>query len=100
MEKIIIWIDADAWLQTFECLDLFSMVAKKNKLAIVSQATRLESQNIQFKKGSMPILTFNFLLTFCVLLLLFFESASFLYFTAYYIFYGISINFYFRYKVL
>ncbi len=57
-------------------------------------------QNIQFKKGSMPILTFNFLLTFCVLLLLFFESASFLYFTAYYIFYGISINFYFRYKVL
>ena len=49
-KKIIIWIDADAWLQTFECLDLFSMVAKKNKLAIVSQATRLESQNIQFKK--------------------------------------------------
>jgi hypothetical protein len=48
--KIIIWIDADAWLQTFESIDLFSIVANKNKLAIVSQATRLESKNIQFKK--------------------------------------------------
>lgn len=48
--KIIIWIDADAWLQTFASIDLFSMVANKNKLAIVSQATRLESKNIQFKK--------------------------------------------------
>ena len=48
--KIIIWIDADAWLQTFESLDLFSMVANKNKLAIVSQASRLESKNIRFKK--------------------------------------------------
>lgn len=49
-KQIIIWIDADAWLQTFESIDLFSMVAKKNKLAIVSQATRLEGKNIQFKK--------------------------------------------------
>lgn len=49
-KQIIIWIDADAWLQTFESIDLFSMVAKKNKLAIVSQATRLESKNIQFRK--------------------------------------------------
>ena len=49
-KQIIIWIDADAWLQTFESMDLFSMVAKKNKLAIVSQATRLESKNIQFRK--------------------------------------------------
>jgi hypothetical protein len=49
-KKIIIWIDADAWLQTFESINLFSMVAKKNKLAIVSQATRLEGRNIQFKK--------------------------------------------------
>ena len=49
-KQIIIWIDADAWLQTFESIDLFSIVAKKNKLAIVSQATRLESRNIQFKK--------------------------------------------------
>lgn len=49
-KKIIIWIDADAWLQTFESIDLFSMVAKKNKLAIVSQATRLEGRTIQFKK--------------------------------------------------
>ena len=54
--KIIIWIDADAWLQTFASIDLFSMVANKNKLAIVSQATRLESKNIQFKK----ILTHRF----------------------------------------
>jgi len=49
-KKIIIWIDADAWLQTFESINLFSFVAKKNKLAIVSQATRLEGRNIQFKK--------------------------------------------------
>ena len=49
-KKIIIWIDADAWLQTFESINLFSIVAKKNKLAIVSQATRLEGRNIQFKK--------------------------------------------------
>ena len=49
-KKVIIWIDADAWLHTFESIDLFSLVAKKNKLAIVSQATRLENKNIQFKK--------------------------------------------------
>ena len=28
-KKVIIWIDADAWLQTFESIDLFSLVAKK-----------------------------------------------------------------------
>ena len=49
-KKVIIWIDADAWLQTFESIDLFSLVAKKNKHAIVSQAKRLENKNIQFKK--------------------------------------------------
>jgi len=49
-KKTIIWIDADAWLQTLESINLFSLVANKNKLAIVSQATRLESKNIQFKK--------------------------------------------------
>jgi len=45
---IIAWIDADAWLQTFRVLELFTVVAHKNKMAIVSQASRLQSQHLSF----------------------------------------------------
>lgn len=48
--KILIWIDADAWMQNLNALDLFSVVAKKNKFAVVSQASRLQTNHVSFKK--------------------------------------------------
>lgn len=47
---IIAWIDADAWMQNFRAFDLFSMVANKNKMAVVSQATRLQEHHISFRQ--------------------------------------------------
>lgn len=46
---IIVWIDADAWLQNLHALDLFALVANKNKMAIVSQASRLQTHHLSFK---------------------------------------------------
>lgn len=48
--EIIIWIDADAWIQNFDFINLYSLVARKKKLAIVSQASRLQPQHIQYRK--------------------------------------------------
>ena len=48
--EIIIWVDADAWIQNFEFINLYNLVARKNKLAIVSQASRLQPQHIQYRK--------------------------------------------------
>ncbi len=47
--EILIWIDADAWLQNLKALELFSLVAHKNKFAIVSQASRLQRSHLNFK---------------------------------------------------
>ena len=38
--EIIIWIDADAWIQNFDFINLYNLVARKKQLAIVSQASR------------------------------------------------------------
>ena len=48
--EIIIWVDADTWVQNFDFINLYDLVARKNKLAIVSQASRLQLQHIQFRK--------------------------------------------------
>ena len=48
--EIIIWVDADAWIQNFEFINLYDLVARKKKLAIVSQASRLQPQHIQYRK--------------------------------------------------
>lgn len=39
--ETIIWLDGDVWVQTWEAIDLFRLVAKKNKLAIVTKTSRL-----------------------------------------------------------
>ncbi len=49
-DKIILWVDGDTWFQNFNSLELFYAVANKNKLAVVSQASRLQSSHIVFKK--------------------------------------------------
>ena len=49
--KIIIWIDGDAWLQNTSAIKLFELVALKKKLAIVSQASRLQENHIAFKNS-------------------------------------------------
>ncbi len=46
----ILWVDGDTWFQNLTALELFASVARKNKLAIVSQASRLQSSHIAFKK--------------------------------------------------
>ena len=48
--EIIIWVDADTWIQNFEFINLYDLVARKKKLAIVSQASRLQPQHIQYRK--------------------------------------------------
>lgn len=47
---IIIWIDGDAWLQTLEAIELATLVARKGKLAVVSQNTRFREQRFHFRK--------------------------------------------------
>lgn len=51
----IIWIDADAWLQNAEALKIMLTITSKNKLAIYSQASRLQEHHIQYKKIFGPI---------------------------------------------
>ncbi len=48
-DEILIWVDADAWLQTSRAIELYAMVARKNKFAIVSQASRLQKQHLSYK---------------------------------------------------
>ena len=47
--EILIWVDADAWLQNFKAIELLTTVAGKNKFAIVSQATRLQPRLLSFR---------------------------------------------------
>ena len=48
--EFIIWIDADAWFQTIEALDIIKSVLKKKKLAIVSQSSRFIPNTMVVKK--------------------------------------------------
>ena len=47
--EIIIWVDADAWIQNFDFINLYDLVARKKKLAVVSQASRLQPHHIQYR---------------------------------------------------
>ena len=47
--KTIIWLDGDTWLQNEQAIKLLSLVAKKNKFAIVSQASRLQDKHLEFR---------------------------------------------------
>ncbi|MGB1800424.1 MAG: glycosyl transferase, partial [Gammaproteobacteria bacterium] len=48
--KIIIWVDGDTWFQNLIAIKLFVTVAKKGKLAIVSQASRLQESHIAYRQ--------------------------------------------------
>lgn len=56
--KYLFWVDSDAWFQNSLALDIARTVLKKNKLAIVSQASRLQSYHMTVKRvfGSLFIL--------------------------------------------
>lgn len=47
---VIVWLDGDAWLQTWEAMELFARVAAKGKLAVVSQASRLQERHIALRR--------------------------------------------------
>tara|TARA_B100001057_G_scaffold133119_1_gene132560 strand:+ start:1603 stop:2499 length:897 start_codon:yes stop_codon:yes gene_type:complete len=46
----LFWVDADAWFQNNTALDIVRLAIKKGKLAIVSQASRLQSHHMSVKK--------------------------------------------------
>lgn len=45
----IIWLDGDTWLQNPVAIELFCQVASKKKLAIVSEASRLQALHLNFR---------------------------------------------------
>ena len=51
----IIWIDADAWLQTDAALKIMLSITRKNKLAIYSQASRKQEYHIAYKNFFGPL---------------------------------------------
>jgi hypothetical protein len=48
--EVILWLDGDTWLQTWDAVALFAMVAAKGKLAIVSQASRLQKTHLALRR--------------------------------------------------
>lgn len=48
--SVIIFVDGDTWFQNLNAITLFQQVANKQKLAIVSQASRLQDSHISFRK--------------------------------------------------
>tara|TARA_B100001059_G_C17772909_1_gene549506 strand:+ start:405 stop:1307 length:903 start_codon:yes stop_codon:yes gene_type:complete len=51
----IIWIDADAWVQNVNAIEIIKSVIIKKKLAIVSQASRLQERHMSLKKVFGPL---------------------------------------------
>lgn len=47
---IILWLDGDTWMQTWDAVPLFVQVASKGKLAIVSRSTRLRTSVMRMSK--------------------------------------------------
>lgn len=47
---VIIWLDADAWLQTRTALDYLMQVARQDKLAVLSEATRYQHTINDFRR--------------------------------------------------
>ena len=47
---VIIWLDGDTWVQTWDAIPMFTHVANKGKLAIVSRATRLQTSHIRMQR--------------------------------------------------
>jgi hypothetical protein len=48
--EVIIWLDGDTWVQTWDAIPMFIHVANKGKLAIVSRATRLQTSHIRMRR--------------------------------------------------
>ena len=55
--EYLFWVDADAWFQNGKALDIVRTVIKKNKLAIVSQASRLTRSPYDCKKNFWTIIS-------------------------------------------
>ena len=47
--ECLIWIDADAWVQDEKAIQIIKTVMLKKKLAIVSQASRLQERHMSLK---------------------------------------------------
>lgn len=51
---IIVWLDGDTWVQSLDVLALLRMVAAKDRLAIVSEASRYQVQTVGFRRAIGP----------------------------------------------
>ncbi|MGH8120642.1 MAG: glycosyl transferase, partial [Gammaproteobacteria bacterium] len=47
---IILWLDGDTWVQTWDAVPLFAQVAGRGKLAVVSGASRLQVSHIRMRR--------------------------------------------------
>jgi hypothetical protein len=47
---IIVWLDGDTWVQTWDAIDICAEVVRRGKLAVVSQASRMQSHHIAMRK--------------------------------------------------
>lgn len=47
---VILWLDGDTWVQTWEAVPLFVHVAGRGKLAVVSGASRLQVSHIRMRR--------------------------------------------------
>ncbi len=47
---VIVWLDGDTWVQTWDAIPLLTHVARKGKLAIVSRASRLQTSHIRMRR--------------------------------------------------
>ena len=47
---VIIWLDGDTWVQTWDAIPLFIQVARKGKLAVVSRASRLQTKHMRMQR--------------------------------------------------
>lgn len=50
--EVTLWLDGDSWLQTWDAVPLFCTLAAKQKLTVVSQASRLQLTHISMRRRS------------------------------------------------
>ncbi len=48
--EVILWLDGDTWMQTWDVLPLYAAVASRGRLAVVSQASCLQRHHIALRR--------------------------------------------------
>ena len=48
--EVILWLDGDTWVQTWDAIPIYVEVAARGRLAVVSQASRLQNHHIAMRR--------------------------------------------------